>query len=558
MTLPLGTYAYSQLPDEFDNSVADPFAMLLQNPDAQLIYLIELYPYDSTLPKTLYGIAPLGTSAYSQFDFTYNGGINPVYLSDVGFITEPGDTLVSQYFRACVDNPLQYETSVFSGSDFSGGNQSFGAVVITNGGGEMDFLEKYFWGSRRVVVKAGARGFAYSDFAIVFDGAASGIDADEERITITVRDNRVKTDQYLVPANYAGTGGLEGGADIANKPKPLCYGAVNNAEPVLINASNLIYQIHDGSISYVTAVRDSGVSLTNAGDVTDIMTAAVPAGNFKTDLSRGLIKLGSTPSGRITVDVLGENGYTGYVSKIGDIISRILKTRLGASSLDDASIDSGSLNRLNIEIPGPAGIYITDRITASSVLDELVLPVGAYWTFTRQGQLVVGIIDEPGTPTFTVTADNIDETGIRIVSTMQAAWRISVGYAPASVVQNEDELAGGTTVADRAFVTQEYRFVTFENEAILNQNIQATERVFLTRLANMADAQALLTRLSNIYTTRRRVYEAPTYRSLFRLYLGDTTKLVYNRFGMDAGANLRVVGIREDAETGLTSLELWG
>jgi hypothetical protein len=558
MTLPFGTYAIAQLPAEYDLSVADPFAALLQDPEAQLIYLIELYPFNNTLEQTLSGIMPFGSGAFSHFNLTYYGGLSAVYLSDAGFITEPGDIPSSTYFIAQVDNPLQYETSILSGGDFGAGNQSFGSISIANGDGALDFLNQYFWSSRRVVIKAGSKDFVYSDFTVVFDGAANDIEADEERIVITIRDNRVKTEQLILPDFYAGTGGLEGGNDLSNKPKPLCYGVVNNIEPVLVDAANLIYQIHDGGISWVDKVRDSGVALANGGDVADITVASVPSGNFKTQLSGGYIKLGSTPSGRITADVHGESDNGGYVSTVTDIISRIVKTRLGAYSLGDSDIDLGSFNRLEIAIPGDVGIYINDRITAAAVIDDLINPLGAYWTFTRQGQLMVGFMDEPGTGTSTITDDLIDESGIKLLNTIPPAWRISVGYAPSFTVQKEDELAGATNDIDRAFVTEEYRYVTFEDSSILTQNRQAIDRVFKTKLADKADAEALLTRLTTIYTVTRRVYQVPAHRCLFLYYLGDTVKLMYNRFGLNAGADFIVVGTGEDAETGITALELWG
>lgn len=553
-----GEVAYGELPSIYDRSAIDPFAALLNTSNPQLMYLVELYPYDAGLMQSLSFPLPYAGAAYGEFDLIYYGGLTTTYLSDAGFITEPSDNPSSQYFIAQVDNPLQYETSILSGDQFGSGNQSFGSIVITNGNGRLDYLNDYSWGNRRVVIKAGTKGFTYNQFATVFNGSANGIEADEERITITVRDNRVKTDQLLVPNIYAGTGELEGGADLATKPKPLCYGVVNNIEPVLVDAVNLIYQIHDGSINAVISVRDSGVTLSYGGDVTNIQTATVSAGFFKTDLSKGYIKLGSTPAGRITADAQGENGYTGYVSKVGDIVKRIVQTRLGSASLNDTDIDGGSLNRLSLAIPGPVGIYINDRVSASTVIDELITQIGAYWTFTRQGQLVADIVDEPATETYTITPDDIEENGIRVANTIAPAWRISVGYAPAFTVQNADELAGGTTAIDRAFVSEEYRYVSMQDDVVRAQNTQAVELVFKTKLALKADAQALLSRLIRIYSKKRRVIQVPVYRALFRLYIGSTVKLVYDRFGLTAGSNLLVVGISEDAETGLTTLDLWG
>lgn len=551
----IGQYAFAEL--EYNYSVPNPFSALLNNPEAQLIYLIELYPYDAALPATLAGSPPLGATAFGEVDVAFTGGLTKIYLSDAGFVTEPTDTPPSKYFVAQVNNPLQFETSIISQDGFSGGSQSFGALTIHNGNGELDYLDRYYWSNHRIVVKAGSRDFSYNQFATVFDGAVNGIEADDDTITLTIQDNKIKTDQLIQAGVYQGTGGLEGSSDLANTPKPLCYGVVKNIEPVLVNGANLIYQLHDGEISAIDAIRDSGIALTSAGNVANISSASPPAGQYYTQLTGGYFRLGSTPAGRITADAHGESAG-GFVSTAAAIVLRILTTRLGTTSLTSSEIDTGSLNRLTTVLAGDMGVFITDKIPASDVIDQLITASAAYWTFTRSGQLFVGAVASPGASTATITSDVIDESGIKIAQNIAPAWRISVGYAPSFVVQGDDELAGATDTVTRAYIGQQYRYVTLEDRSVKAKNAQAGERTFNTNLANKTDAEALLNRLSAIYSVKRRVYQVPVYRGLFRLFLGDTVKLVYDRFDLQAGKNLLVVGISEDVETGQTTLSLWG
>lgn len=104
---------------------------------------------------------------------------------------------------------------------------------------------------------------------------------------------------------------LSGDANLAGTPIPIVYGAVADAQPVLIDASRLIYQVHDGRngqpLNRISSVYDKGVSI--AG--------------FTPDLTRGLVTLSANPAGTITVDCDGEStfggamqfdGTTGYVS----------------------------------------------------------------------------------------------------------------------------------------------------------------------------------------------------------------------------------------------------
>src|SRR5690606_19636612 len=142
--------------------------------------------------------------------------------------------------------------------------------------------------------------------------------------------------------------------------------------------------------------------------------------------------------------------------------------------------------------------------TVSNVIDELVISCGAYWTFTRQGTITAGVIDESGIDFYDIAP----------------AYRIKVGYAPVWTVQGEDELAGATTQADRTFLGAEYRYVTYENEVLIGQQQQAIEREFRTNIADKADAEALLARLVQVYSRKRRVFRVPIHYGLFRLYIG--------------------------------------
>jgi len=553
-----GDLAISQLADDLDQSTPDPFFILQQNPDAQLVYLIEAYPYDGTQENTFKGEPPYGTLPINDYGFKYFGGVALVCLSDVGFVTKPTDTLANKYFIGQVNNPFQFDVSVLSNDEFGNSNQSYGSIVIQNGNGDLDHLADYFWSSRRVTVKAGAKWFRYHDFATIFDGAIDDFDGDDDQFTLTIKDNRSKTDQQIVSGIYGGTGGIDGGADIANTYKPLAYGLIKNAEPILVDSVNLIYQIHDGSILQVDAVRDRGVALTSGGDVSDIVAATVAPGQFKTQLSGGFIKLGSTPAGRITMDVQGENGNGGYVSKTGAIIQRIVTTRLGLYPIEPQYIDLASLNRLDAVLSGDVGTYINQNMAASDVINDLISGTGAYWTFTRQGLLFAGTVSPPTVESSVITIDTIDEQGIKLDRVIKPSWRVTVGYDPAWTVQDESELAAATTDAVRSFVSNEYRYLTNEDRSIRGRSQDLIEKVFYTNIADQTKAQELLNRLVEIYSQPRQVFQLTIYRGLFKLFIGDQIKLIYNRFNLDAGKVFIISGVSEDAETGATVFELWG
>ncbi|MBX0289727.1 hypothetical protein K3G63_04720 [Hymenobacter sp. HSC-4F20] len=556
MTFELGFYALGDFDTRLYVGTHDPFAALANQPGVQLHYLLELYPFNETKPASVrtIGLFP-GVTALGDTMTRYVGGEVKERLSDRGFISEPTASDPNRLFLGRVTNPLQFDTNILSGDGFSGGSQSYGGIEIINADGKLDRFFAYHWSGRRVVVKAGALDFAYDDFATIFEGSIDNLESDDARIILTIRDNRAKTDKPVRATIYGGTGGLDGDDTLAGAQKPLCYGVVKNAPLVLVNYAMQIYQVHDGSIAAVDAVRDRGIILDYGGDVAHITTATPGPSQYVTQLSGGFIRLGSTPAGLVTADVQGDNQGSVPITATA-IALKVLKTRLGVYSLSSADIDEGSFARLGTVLTGPAGLYINSDVTGSDVLDALFNPAGAYWTFTRQGMLYAGAVSSPTGAVADVK--HIDAAGLRLQQVIPPAWRIKVGYAPAVVVQSENDLAGGVTGDVQSFVTEAFRYITYENENVRLKNNLATERVFETSLSNVADAQTLLARLAAVYSVKRMVFQVPVYKTLYRYFLGDVVRLTYDRYGLENGADFLVVGISDNAATGQTVLTLWG
>lgn len=553
---PFGAYAFGVIPDEDSGAIADPFASLALDPDLDIQYLIELYPYDPDLKSQSNQLpAPIGGVAFGQMNIVLTGGITTICFSDQRFVTEPSDTLSSKYFIPVVNNPLQFDISIRNGDFLGSGAISFGALEIENGDACNDNLSLMRWKGRRAVVKAGRRGWNYDLFVPVFSGLVNNIELSDRLITFVFRDNSLILDLDIVSSSYGGTGGLDGGSDLATKMKPLLFGECLNVEPVLVDPVNLVYQIHAGSIEAVDGVYDSAAALTSSGNVADITAATPSAGHFVTQLDSGLIKLGSTPSGRITADAKGDNSG-GYVSTVGDITKRIVKTLIGNQSLDDGDIDLGSFAILNTQISGDAGLYITTQTTIRQAIDQLIPQCGAYWSFNRVGLLSCAAISVPDIPEAEITHDYIDEAGINSQGTITASWRVSVAYARSWTVQGEDEIAGAATTARRAFVSEEYRQSSLENQDIKDLDPHSSEAVFYTPFVNKSDADDLAARLSVLYGQDRTIYSVPVYGALFRNYIGSPIRLIYPRYGIDN--TFLTVGLSENAEKGQTVMELWG
>lgn len=552
MTYPIAQYAIGQW--GIDLSTPDYFSELLKRASFEIIYLIEFEPYDTSTAFSAVGNPPVSVNAIGAWGFDYFGGIRQIYFSDKGYITNASDTPAHTNYIPATTNPLQIDASVFNGV-FSGRAGSFGAIRLLNGDGDFDDLLDMYWSGRSVKVFAGAADFTREQFVKVFDGQCEGIEHSEDEIIINIQNNEKILETEFIQSLYDGSGGLDGGSDLDGKPKPLLYGEVLRITPVLVDATNLVYQIHDGSIEDVSAVYDRGVALTDGGDVADITAASVTAGHFKTQLSGGFIKLGSTPAGQITVDAKGDNAG-GYVDKSGQIVTRLLRTKLGLFNLTDSNIDQGAFNQIDISVPATVGAYIIDKTTVRNVIDSLFTPVQCYWTYDGQGLITAGVGKEPSDPIYTLDENNIMDGDIRAVAVYTPSWRVNLGYARAWT--NQNEIATGASDAYRDFAQQEYRKIVIEDRNIRTQSAVSIEQNFNTLIVNEADAIIQAQRIAELFNKKRTLYKVSAKDVFFRLKIGDSVTVILNRFGLDSGKDFLIVGLSYDAETNLTELELWG
>jgi hypothetical protein len=556
-TYPLSTYTIGNLPSEYSLATENPFRNLQRGVDIQLTYLIELEPYNTELEQQISG-APLSAIPLSTLPrFARRGGVDVIYLSDKGFFTNPTDTPSNTSYLPLVNNPFQFEVSILNGDEFRGGIPSFGAIRIKNGEGIFDEAANYFWQGRKVTIYAGGANFARSDFEVIFNGAVRDIEYDEDEIIINISDKTAIIEKSFEQQLYLGTGGVEGGENIEGNVKPLCYGEVYNIPLTLVDAGTNLYQAHDGSIEEVLAVYDRGVELNNQGDVADITATTVSGGNFKTQLSGGYIRLGGNPDGTITADVKGDN-TGGYIDKTGAIISRLARTKLGQNNLSTNEVDQGGLNLLDTNYPYSIGVYINSKTQFNNVLDQITIPANFYWFFNRTGLLTVKAVSPPSSDVLTINQNQIIDGSFELLRSISPYWRITAGYKKNWQVTLADNLAPATSDAQKSFAIEEFRKLTVEDRATRTVALLDNELTFNSLFVSETDAQAYRDRLVNIYQTKRNVYRLTTFDLLFKVFIGDTIKIKYPRYGLDNGKDFVIVGISEEAEDNQTILEVWG
>ena len=353
--------------------------------------------------------------------------------------------------------------------------------------------------------------------------------------------------------------------DLKDKPKPIIYGRVYNIEPILLSATNKVYQVDSNAIESIVRVFDRGIEL-------------LPVTGYNADLSKGIIELVNNTSGTITCDVLGRKINAGaYSESVSHIVKDIL---VGKSvSLSDINTD----NSINV----PIGIYITDRENTLDVLDKLVASFDGFYGFDsfgifRLSCLVIPNTTDPihilcskgskygdvitdGTNSYMLASDvlgtsdytsiatlsesalitqfntpyTIDEGDIlgdiSISATDNILYRVKIKYKKNYTVQTD---IASSVLADRKeFVAKDYREISLDNLPIKTKHIKALEKEPYDTLLVDNDMANIL---SNRFITKnsRYVFEIRikvVSSKILHATIGSTFKLTDYRYGLDTG-----------------------
>lgn len=200
------------------------------------------------------------------------------YCTGAGaYLTGPDETPAAVAYLPRVINPGNFRRDLFAPGTTSGSSRiSAGTVVLNNADGGLDFLLRFGLDGRRITIREGLHSSTIDTFETVLIGTMEQPELNFKQFTIRLRDRQAELAKPVQTTLYAGSNvlpdGLEGTADIKDRPKPLTYGAVFNATPICVNTSRLVYQIHDGAISDIPHAYDNGLELKRQVDALDIVT----------------------------------------------------------------------------------------------------------------------------------------------------------------------------------------------------------------------------------------------------------------------------------------------
>lgn len=377
------------------------------------------------------------------------------FCSGSGYTTAPTDTPPDTFYEPRISNPGLFRQAMFA-QGTTGGKSSPGSGVIEliNLDGGLDAMLDYGFDGRSCVVKRGCAGWPLTAFVPVITGTIEQAEFTFEKLIFRLKDKAADLTTPVQTRKYAGSNtngaGIEGEAALKDTLKPRLLGSRFNVSPVLVNSSKLIYQLNDGALNTISAVRDSGVALAygQAGayaSQADMETNAPNPGEYRVWHAGGCLRLGASPLGQITADAA--TGSTVADRTGGQLIKQLAGEKCGPSYIVAQSIID--LDRL---APYETGIYITTDMTTSAAIDQLANSVGAWWGFDNLGYFWVKQLLAPVASQAITTITQPQIFSMERVATSDGdkgvpVYKVNIDYARNNTIQKSG-LAGGIVGGD--------------------------------------------------------------------------------------------------------------
>jgi len=541
-----GQFAFGeQVDDQIDSAAFTAFLDEITSPRCWLLELDVLALGAEAAGSGAFMDAAFGERAFGDGGAAGTTGTVTLRFSSHGYMSHAADSPTNTWYEGRLSPPT-VDRRIVASNGIGGLTEVFAEVALLNGDGDLDdLLDNYAIDGRQARIYFGRSTDALSDFGLEFTGVVStSTIIGEQEVKIKLSDGAAKLSSAIINETaYAGSGGLEGGADIAGRPKPVGWGSAQNIAPPLVDSALLIYQVHDGAISDVPAAYDRQVVLTKGADYAseaDMNANAPAAGYYRVLKSGGYFRLGSTPAGTVTCDALLDASGSGYIDTLSDIVFRILTTYVGLASTE---IEPASFDRLGNDVTAEIGHWIGTEVTyADRVIDELLAKCGCFGGFNRQGAFTVGLIARAsGSPHMTFdTTDVIKLTREPLpASVAPIIWRAAAGYQRNYNVMTD--VAASVTAARRTFAAEELRFSVSSDLTIQTQHLLARELTAGGLYAQSADADAEALRLFNLWGSERAMYRMTTRPRGLTCDLGRVVLVTYPRHGFNAGKSGRVL-----------------
>lgn len=287
----------------------------------------------------------------------------------------------------------------------------------------------------------------------VFRGKVTGFNRKANLLSLSCEVDGEPFKADVLSRTYQGTGNAEGPSSLKDKPKPLVLGWAMNVEPLLIDATNSVYQFSGyGPIEAVSTLyergSDFGASVGDYASYTALVAATIPRGRWGTCLAEGLIRLGAPAYGVITGDVRGHRVGASTPRYSGAIINALA----GIAGVDTSLVRTDTLSALDVAVSYPINLLLTDQTKFIDIAQSLALMCNAQAGVDLIGQFFAVRLDLEQAESMTLDAQA--RTWPMVTASEESFvsapyWRTCIGANRSWRVHTADEIAFEAPIVER-------------------------------------------------------------------------------------------------------------
>lgn len=541
-----------------------PLSTLTGDPKAELVWAVEI-------ASTVIGESAANETTYAASKF---------------FITKTADTPADQPFRGSLQGSLTVQRSIVGSDGWAGFSQGISELVLDNSDGFYDAIaDANSVNGQAIVCRVGLvtdppDGVApYAQFETIANLIGDRWRPSRSELVIETRDLQSLLDLPVQTSIYLGNGGLEGGEGIKGQRRPKVFGRQDatlgkggNITPTLVIPAEGLFQVNDGPVSSIVAVRDGGIALTfvaNYATVALLRQAALPIlsgglgliapGFWGSCNVEGYFSLGGVAFKQVTCDVVGLTLTT------ADIIEAVALSSAGMSA---GNLDDWTFEKLNEDQPAEVSYYLDSQSneTCNEMFENLMAGIGGWHGISSLGRLQVRRFEAPigiASAYYTLGSGHlidVDRADMpRGIDPPPRRQRVTFGRN----WTQQTELFGQVSETNPGFASvlaQPYGLAgtpdLLAEEILADYPHAADPPPIQSYLANEADARAEADRKQTLNTSGLKAFRVRLDDALFMHELGEEIALkdggLVPRLGLTNWRYVRFVEINDDTKTGIT------
>lgn len=256
--------------------------------------------------------------------------------------------------------------------------------------------DAYDWSGAPVTIFFGEAGESWP-WETLFSGRVTGFSGEGDEKTLVAEVDTEPFDADQLPETYSGDNESGGGDDLKGRAKPLVIGWASNVEPVLINATDNVWQFSGyGPIEEVTVLYERassfGSPVANYSSYANLVAATIANGKYATCLAEGMIRLGAPAAGLITGDIKGHAVGSATPRLTGAIIEALAEI----AGVSAALIEPGTLDALDRAAPRNVNLVLAAQQGFLDTVKALALGCNRQAGIGLSGKLLVTAPDLAG------------------------------------------------------------------------------------------------------------------------------------------------------------------